>query len=450
MRSRSGGSGGPAREELSEERGAFARDPPGGLDVGLGARLAVELFEGDARLQEPLRVGQAPQRLVGGGDQRGRVVAPGLPLRVGSRLREQAGAVEVQEGGEDIAGELVDEPGAPGRDVFVAEVGADDVPVLALDESVVVAAPGPRLGEFGVQLLEHGRDPVVDELGAVVRVEALDDKGKKVDQALQHRDHVVLRDRRHRAHELELGDRVHDVDDVHALDPVQVPLVDRVHAQVPGLPHGIRRPALADLARDRAGVVERGVPRPVGPRAAQVVDVARGDRREALVLRHPELVVRPAEDVRHGLPRHPPEGDVRLDQQQDVRARVHPLERAAAVRRPQVAHTARLRVLPDAPSHLRRRQPRHESDEVAQHPLLGPAKAPVAEPVQRPLDELARRLPVRHPAFKNAAALHKATHLLYRLHPTQVDIHNHPPIIADSPPLHDHVALESHLLFTIM
>ena len=114
MRSRSGGSGGPAGEELPEEFAAFSCDPRGGLDVGLGARLGVELREGDTGLQESFRVRKALERLVGGGDEAGRIVAPGLPLRLGAQLREQAGAVEVQEGREDVAGEGVDEPGAPG------------------------------------------------------------------------------------------------------------------------------------------------------------------------------------------------------------------------------------------------------------------------------------------------------------------------------------------------
>ena len=39
MRSRSGGSGGPAGEELPEELAAFSRDRRGGLDIGLGARI---------------------------------------------------------------------------------------------------------------------------------------------------------------------------------------------------------------------------------------------------------------------------------------------------------------------------------------------------------------------------------------------------------------------------
>ena len=315
MRSRSGGAGGPAGEELPEEFAAFSCDPRGGLDAGLGARIGVEPREGDARLQVLLRVGQAPGRLVWRGDEAGRIVAPGLPLRVGAQLREQAGAVEVREGREDVAGEGVDEPGAPGRDVFVAGVRSHHMGVPALDKPVVVAVAGAGPGELRVQLREHRRDPVVDVPGAVVRVEALDNKGKQREQVPEHRDHVVLRDRGHRAHELVLGDRVHGVDDVHALHPVQVPLVHGVHAQVSRLPLRIRCPALTDRARRGAGVVERRVLRPVGPRAAEVVDVAWRDPGEALVLPRAELVERPVEDVGHRLPRHPPEGDVGHHQQ---------------------------------------------------------------------------------------------------------------------------------------
>ena len=34
-------------------------------------------------------------------------------------------------------------------------------------------------------------------------------------------------------------------------------------------------------------------------------------------------------------------------------------------------------------------------------------------------------------------------YLLYRLHPSQVHVHNHPPMIANSWPLHPHVALDN-------
>ena len=106
-------------------------------------------------------------------------MAPGPAPRVGARLREQAGTVEVQEGGKDIAGEFMDELGAPWRDVPVADLGAEDVSVLTLGESVVIDVPGPRLGELGFQLREQGRHPAVDVLGAVVSVEAIDYKGKR-------------------------------------------------------------------------------------------------------------------------------------------------------------------------------------------------------------------------------------------------------------------------------
>ena len=79
-RAGAGRSGGPAGEELPEELVAFAGDPRGGLDVGLGAGCGVELGEGDAGLQILFCIGRALQRLEERGGQPGRIVALGPPL----------------------------------------------------------------------------------------------------------------------------------------------------------------------------------------------------------------------------------------------------------------------------------------------------------------------------------------------------------------------------------
>ena len=126
---------------------------------------------------------------------------------------------------------------APG-DVDVAEPAAHDVGVLALDEGVVVGVPGAGLGELGVQLGEQAGDLAVDVLGAVVRVEAHDRKGEQVEQPREHGQQEALRDPRHGADELVLGDLVHRVDQVHALAAVEVALVHRVDAREPGTPLG--------------------------------------------------------------------------------------------------------------------------------------------------------------------------------------------------------------------
>ena len=129
-----------------------------------------------------------------------------------------------------LLGEVVDQGGVALRDVVVAELFAHDVSVLALDEGVVVAVPGARLGELDVQLVEQLGDAMIDVLGAVVRMEAFDHEGEQVEQAFQERHQEALRDGRHGPHELVLRDLVDDVDQIDALATVAVTNVDEVHA----------------------------------------------------------------------------------------------------------------------------------------------------------------------------------------------------------------------------
>ena len=59
--------------------------------------------------------------------------------------------------------------------------------VLALDQRIVVALPGPALGLFDVQFLQQSGHPLVDELGPVVTVESPDDEGEGLEQLFQRR-----------------------------------------------------------------------------------------------------------------------------------------------------------------------------------------------------------------------------------------------------------------------
>ena len=134
----------------------------------------------------------------------------------------------------------------------------------------------------------------------------------------------------------------------------------------------------------------------------------------------------------------------------DVRARVHPLERAPAVRRAQVPHPARLQILRDPPVKLRFRKAREHQQEPPHDTLVGARHPWVSERPKHPLQQLAHRFPVQRMAFKRPAVHGQRAHLVYRLHPTQVDVHNHPPMIADPLTAHPHVALESVPSLTLM
>ena len=137
----------------------------------------------------------------------------------------------------------------------------------------------------------------------------------------------------------------------------------------------------------------------------------------------------------------------------DVRARVHPLERATAVRRAQVPHPARLQILRDPPVKPRFRKAREHQQEPPRDTLVGARHPWVSERPKHPLQQLAHRFPVQRMAFRRPAVHGQRAHLVHRLHPTRVDVHNHPPMIADPPPspscsvgispfVHPHVTLD--------
>ena len=157
----------------------------GGVEVGGGGGEAVELLEGDAGLEERGGVRQRPESVIRGGDIVLPVALLDAAVGSGDLGSEEAGPVEVEEGGKRVAEKGVHERSEVTRDVGVAEPLADHAAVLALDQGVVVGVAGAGLGELtGVELGEQCRDAVVDVLGAVVGVEAFDlGKGKALMRA---------------------------------------------------------------------------------------------------------------------------------------------------------------------------------------------------------------------------------------------------------------------------
>ena len=151
--------------------------------------------------------------------------------------------------------EVIDFGGESRRDMGVAEVFSHNRAVLALGQGVVVGTPGPRAGELpDVQLVEQPGDLMVDELRAVVGMEAFDDEGERAKEGFEHREQEVFADALHRSDELELCDLVDQIDVVQALGTVEVALMDGVHPHDTGTALGVRSASLADADVHRSGL----------------------------------------------------------------------------------------------------------------------------------------------------------------------------------------------------
>ena len=261
-----------------------------------------------------------------------------------------------------------------------------------------------------VQLVEHLGDLAVDVLGAVVGVEAHHLEGAGLDELLEHRHETPLGDGPYRRHVLPLQHLVHEVDVVHALLAVFVPLMHRVHPQVARLPLRLGLASFSDPDRGRPRLLERRPAPLVGGRLAQVVELAVRDHSqtlEALVAVHLELAP-------HHRPRavtaHLAQRRVDLGEKADVGLRVTPPE-CVRRRTAAVLDSARLPVLPDQPRHLRLGLPGHLHQVAPNHALVAPHKRPVAEPDQRFADELVRRSAVHHHEVRRLVAGHETADL---------------------------------------
>lgn len=101
------------------------------------------------------------------------------------------------------------------RNVPVAKPFADDGPILALDEGVVIGLACAALRLFDLEASENARDTIVDVLRSVVAVESFDHEGEQRQRFLKHRLHELLRDLLHREHDFPLCDHVDEIDVVH-------------------------------------------------------------------------------------------------------------------------------------------------------------------------------------------------------------------------------------------
>ena len=110
-----------------------------------------------------------------------------LPFGLGEDLGHRARPMKVDIRVEMLAVKCAHRLGVARIDVAETNVLANDGPVLAFHQPVVAGVMRPRLGlldEQFVQKLGHG---VVDELAAIVGMEAADHKGKLREHGFQHR-----------------------------------------------------------------------------------------------------------------------------------------------------------------------------------------------------------------------------------------------------------------------
>ena len=212
---------------------------------------------------------------------------PLAPFLVDLHVRLSAGTMVVQIRIQVLPIEVVDAVGVAGIDVSIADVFANDRAVLGLHQAVVAALPRPALGLLDAQFFQQLGDGFVDELAAVVGVEAQDAKRKLTQHVLQNRLQIGLRDARRCTGHLPLRDLIDGVDVINALlSAVRlIALMHRVQAQKSGLALRLRLAPLADRDRrgPRLGVVEK--PLTIALVVAQVIQMSYGDRRQPRILR---------------------------------------------------------------------------------------------------------------------------------------------------------------------
>ena len=101
--------------------------------------------------------------------------------------------MEVEVGGEEVLGEVVDLLGEAGWDVDIAEVLANDGAVLGLEQGVVIGAAGAGLCELlDMEFVEQVGDPPVDVPRAVVGVESMDREGEGGDERFEDGQEEIL------------------------------------------------------------------------------------------------------------------------------------------------------------------------------------------------------------------------------------------------------------------
>lgn len=166
-------------------------------------------------------------------------------------------------------------------------------------------------------------------------------------------------------------------------------LVNGVDAHVAGLALGLGRLSQGDGHGARLRLRPDGAPGTVGRAAAQVVEVAVRDRRQALEAGVPEHLELAPEDLARGQSRYLAAGLVDVRQQADVRRR----EPAPVVAVAVVSDLPRRGPLPPTLGLLGARGHAPPRGSAARQPLVGPVQAAVGEALEGVPDEAVRLAP---------------------------------------------------------
>lgn len=101
------------------------------------------------------------------------ILLPLLAFTIGDDGGEIAGAMEVNVPIDLLAIELSKVRSVLLRDMRVTIELSDNRAILSFNQSIIVAVPGPRFGEFNVQFLQQLSNSVIDILTATIGVKAL-------------------------------------------------------------------------------------------------------------------------------------------------------------------------------------------------------------------------------------------------------------------------------------
>ena len=181
-----------------------------------------------------------------------------------------------------------------------------------------------------MQPLEQRRDLAVDELRAVVGVEAVEREGERPQQSVEDRGQAGGVDMLDRADALELGDLIHQVHVVEALDAVQVALMDGIDPHPARLSERLRAAAFPDRDLHRARRQRRRSAAPlIACRVPQVVQMAVGDAGQAFEAAVAEQMESAGAELARGRTGQRAVEHVELGQQPDVGVGVAARERSA-------------------------------------------------------------------------------------------------------------------------
>ncbi len=269
-------------DELKEFGPSLIEAAGGFIIAALGGD-GIQGLEGDPRLEVLLGVGQRLQLVIRGHQILITVVLAAFTLGIDgfgreSEARVLTGPVVVEVLGQGAASESIDVAGKAPGDVTVAEMLTDSGTVLGFDQGVIVGLASTGFGLLDSEFLQELGDSVIDVFRPVIAMEAPDGEGKGRDELLQNRQEKMLANPLHGTDHLELGDFIHCIDQVHALDPLQIALMHRVDPQVAGLAVRSGFAPFADETTHRSGFVDMTAPGSVGLMLAQVVQVAIGER----------------------------------------------------------------------------------------------------------------------------------------------------------------------------